>query len=175
MAFVSLGIGTALAVALIVVVSLLTGGRAPRSTPPTNALDGTVASPFALANLSGGTLRSPYATGHPTALLFMASYCAPCRAEMPHLVAYLHTHSTGPVRVVGVDSSDQRAAALAFVRRDGVPFPVAYDPTSTVASSFQLVAIPDTVFVNAKGRVVNVVIGKITPKEFARDVAAIAR
>ena len=175
MAFVSLGIGTVLAVALIVVVSLLTGGRPATSSAPPNAVVGTRASSFALPSLAGGTLRPPYDAGHHTALVFMASYCAPCRAELPRLVAYLRSHSTGSLRVVGVDSSDQRSAALAFVRADHVPFPVAFDPTSTVASSFQLVAIPDTVFVNARGRVVNVVIGKITPAQFARDAAATAR
>ena len=168
MMFVSLGIGTAVAVALIVVVSLLTGGRSSA-----NALVGTEARAFTLPTLSGGSVSSPYAKGRPTVLVFMASYCAPCRAELPHLITYLRDHSTGSVRVIGVDTSDQRPAALAFVHHDAVPFPVAFDPNSTVAASFQLVAIPDTVFVNAQGKVANVVIGKITPQQFASNVAAI--
>lgn len=168
MMFVSLGIGTAVAVALIVVVSLLTGGR---STP--NALIGTEARTFTLPTLSGGTLTAPYATGQPTVLVFMASYCGPCRAELPHLVAYLRDHSTGSVRVIGVDTGDQRPAALAFVHGDAVPFPVTFDPNSTVAASFGLVGIPDTIFINAQGKVANVVIAKITPEQFASDVAAI--
>lgn len=172
MMFVSLGIGTTIAVALIVVVSLLTGGRSS-SAPPSNALIGTEASTFTLPGLSGGSVTAPYAKGHPTALVFMASYCGPCRAELPHLISYLRAHPTSSVRVIGVDSGDQRAAARAFVRHDGVPFPVVYDLNSTVASSFQLLAIPDTVFIDAKGRVANVVIGKITPTQFAHDLAAI--
>ena len=168
MMFVSLGIGTAVAVALIVVVSLLTGGRSSA-----NALVGTEARAFTLPTLSGGSVSAPYATGRPTVLVFMASYCAPCRAELPHLVSYLRDHSTGSVRVIGVDTSDQRQAALAFVHHDAVPFPVAFDPNSTVAASFRLAFLPDTVFVNARGKVANVVIGKITPQEFASDVAAI--
>ena len=168
MMFVSLGIGTAVAVALIVVVSLLTGGRSSA-----NALVGTEARAFTLPALSGGSVSAPYATGRPTVLVFMASYCAPCRAELPHLVSYLRDHSTGSVRVIGVDTSDQRQAALAFVHHDAVPFPVAFDPNSTVAASFRLAFLPDTVFVNARGKVANVVIGKITPQEFASDVAAI--
>ena len=168
MMFVSLGIGTAVAVALIVVVSLLTGGRSSA-----NALVGTEARAFTLPTLSGGSVSAPYATGRPTVLVFMASYCAPCRAELPHLVSYLRDHSTGSVRVIGVDTSDQRQSALAFVHHDAVPFPVAFDPNSTVAASFRLAFLPDTVFVNARGKVANVVIGKITPQEFASDVAAI--
>ncbi len=168
MMFVSLGIGTAVAVALIVVVSLLTGGRTSA-----NALIGTEASAFTLPSLAGGSLIAPYTKGHPTVVVFMASYCAPCRAELPHLVAYLSDHSTGSVRVIGVDTGDQRRAGLAFVHHDAVPFPVAFDPNSTVAASFQLQGIPDTVFVNAQGKVTNVVIGKITPAQFASDVAAI--
>ena len=168
MMFVSLGIGTAVAVVLIVVVSLLTGGRSP-----VNALVGTEASSFTLPSLAGGSLIAPYTKGHPTVVVFMASYCAPCRAELPHLVAYLSDHSTGSVRVIGVDTGDQRRAGLTFVHHDAVPFPVAFDPNSTVAASFQLQGIPDTVFVNAQGKVTNVVIGKITPAQFASDVAAI--
>ena len=168
MMFVSLGIGTAVAVVLIVVVSLLTGGRSP-----VNALVGTEASSFTLPSLAGGSLIAPYTKGHPTVVVFMASYCAPCRAELPHLVAYLSDHSTGSVRVIGVDTGDQRRAGLTFVHHDAVPFPVAFDPNSTVAASFQLQGIPDTVFVSAQGKVTNVVIGKITPAQFASDVAAI--
>ncbi len=168
MMFVSLGIGTAVAVALIVVVSLLTGGRSSA-----NALVGTKADTFTLPTLAGGSVTAPYATGHPTVLVFMASYCAPCREELPHLITYLHDHSTGKVRVIGIDTSDQHASAIAFVHHDAVPFPVVFDPNSTVAASFQFQAIPDTVFVNAQGRVANVVIGKISPAEFASDLAAI--
>ncbi|MDE2282101.1 MAG: TlpA family protein disulfide reductase [Actinomycetales bacterium] len=168
MMFVSLGIGTAVAVALIVVVSVLTGGRTSA-----NALVGTKVDTFTLPSLSGGSLTAPYATGHPTVLVFMASYCEPCREELPHLVTFLHDHSTGKVRVIGVDTSDQRTSAIAFIRHDAVPFPVAFDPNSTVAASLHFQGIPDTVFITAQGVVSNVVIGKITPAQFASDLAAI--
>ena len=78
MMFISLGIGTAVAVALIVVVSILTGGTVRyTNTPPTNALVGTSVKGFTLAGLNGGRVSAPWVSGHPGVVIFFASWCGP--------------------------------------------------------------------------------------------------
>ena len=170
MMFVSLGIGVVVALLLIGVVSLLTGARG--SGPyPTSSLVGTTVRSFTLGGLSGGTVRAPWARGHAAVLIFFASDCGPCQREMPLVAAYVRTHDVAPVSVVGVDVVDARSAAQRFVRRDGVTFPVAFDPTSAVTTGiFNFLGIPETVFVSGRGIVTRVFSGAIPPGELASGI-----
>jgi peroxiredoxin len=92
---------------------------------------------------------------------------------MPKVAAYLRHHNEGSIRVIGMDSHDTRGSAMAFVKKSGVAFPVAFDPNLTVASLFDLVAIPDTAFVNAKGVVTQIYIGAIPKSQLAKGIATL--
>ena len=175
MMFVSIGIGTVVAVALIVVVSILTGGKVSTvGGQPTNALVGKSVSTFTLGGLNGGTVLAPWATGHTGVLIFFASYCGPCKAEMPIVAKYLRTHNQGTVRVAGVDVTDQRSNGQQFVATSGVTFPVAFDPHAAVTSGiFQINAIPDTVFVNDRGIVTQVYVGAIPKDQLIKGIEAL--
>ncbi len=175
MMFVSLGIGTVLAVALISVVSLLTGGKVTdQSGQPTSALVGQHVKAFTLSGLGTTTQRAPWALGHASVLIFFASWCTPCQEELPRVAAYLARHPTGSVAVLGMDSNDQRAAAQQFVKKMGVKFPVAFDANGTVTSTvFGFGQLPETVFVNAQGIVTTVHFGAIDTKSLARGISAL--
>lgn len=183
MMFISLGLGVAFAVILISIVSLATSGRtgadgaSGSTTTPvlaTTALVGTTIKPFSMASLKGGTLDSPWSAGHPAVLIFFASYCGPCQGEMPKVAAYLRTHDSSPVKVMGVDASDQRTAAQSFIAKDGVPFPVGFDPNDTITSGvFKFETIPETVFVTAQGKVTKVYFGAIPTAQLAEGIASL--
>src|ERR1700722_19005683 len=90
MMFVSIGIGTVLAVALIVIVSVLTGGSVQNDDGQTasSELVGTTVPSFTLAGLNGGKVVAPWATGQAGVLIFFASDCGPCHKEMPKVATY---------------------------------------------------------------------------------------
>jgi thiol-disulfide isomerase/thioredoxin len=174
MMMLSLGIGTVMAVTLIVVVSVLTGGRVTNgSTQPPNQLVGKHVASFTLGGLKGGTIVAPWKSGHAAVVIFFASWCGPCKAEMPKVASYLRHHNEGAVEVIGMDSHDRRGPAMNFVKDSGVVFPVAFDPNLTVATIFNLAALPDTAFVNAKGVVTKIYIGAIPAKQLAKGLAAL--
>ena len=175
MMFVSLGLGAAIAIALIVVVSVLTGGKVTNSkSTPKAALDGTKIASFSASGLDGGSEKAPWSSGHPSVLVFFASWCAPCQGEMPKLATYVTTHNQGSVEVLGIDAGDQRGAAQSFTRKDHVTFPVAFDPNDAItAGLFKFVALPETVFLNAKGVVQIVHVGAIPVAQFASGIKSL--
>ena len=176
MMFVSLGLGTLLAVIAIVVVSLLTGGSpsSTSSTTPPPALVGARLASFTLPGLSGGTIIPPWRDHHPAVVIFFASWCGPCQGEMPSVARYLRDHRVAPVRVIGVDANDARTAARQFVARDHVTFPVGFDANGVVTSQvFHFNTLPETVFVNARGIVTGVHFGAIPIRQLAGGVRAL--
>jgi cytochrome c biogenesis protein CcmG/thiol:disulfide interchange protein DsbE len=85
---------------------------------------------------------------------FWASWCEPCRTEMPMLERVSRDYARRPVTVVGVDAGDGRAAAEAFLRRAGVSFPTVFDPggvQSGIASRWSVTGLPQTWFLAKDG------------------------
>jgi thiol-disulfide isomerase/thioredoxin len=104
-------------------------------------------------------------------LIFFASWCGPCQGEMPKVAAYIRAHNPGPIDVVGIDANDERTAALKFVKKDGVTFPVAFDANGTVTSGdFGFQGLPESVFINAKGVVKGVYPGAIPEHVLASGI-----
>ena len=161
-------------VTTVTVVSVLTGAPESNGFVPSSSLVGTHVRAFTAPGLEGGSVTAPWRSGHPAVLIFFASYCGPCRHEMPLVARYLRRHDTSPVRVVAVDALDERAAATSMMKRDGVKFPVIFDPNGTVTTGeFGFDTVPESVFVNAKGVVTNVYYGAIPASTLAKGIAAL--
>ncbi len=177
MMFVSLGLGTVLAVALIVVVSILTGGTVNSNNgQPTSNLVGTTVKGFTLDGLNGGTEHAPWVSGHAGVLIFFASYCGPCHKEMPEVATFIRTHDEQPIVVMGIDAVDVRASGRAFVKKSKVTFPIAFDPNGVVTTNlFKFETVPETVFVSKKGVVEQVYFGAIPVAQLKSGLAALRK
>ena len=167
----------ATAVALVARPSLVntTTGSSSRA-PQLTTLGGGPAPAFSLPDLaepsrvlSLGELR-----GRPVLVNFWASWCVPCRKEMPVLeAAYRRLH--GRVAFVGVDTNDTRNAALAFLRQTGVTYPSAYDPHGTAATAYGLFGLPTTVFVAPDGQMIERHVGALSSGSLAAGIATLLR
>jgi thiol-disulfide isomerase/thioredoxin len=162
---IAIAVVVLLVIALVGVVSALTGGKVTtgqKNSLTTSALVGQRIHHFSLEGLNGGVITSPWSEDHSSVLVFFASYCGPCKSEMPKIAKYIRTHSLNPVDVVAVDAADKRPAAQAMIKRDGVTFPVAFDPNSTVTTGlFGFGYVPESVFLSASGVVKGVYYGAI--------------
>jgi thiol-disulfide isomerase/thioredoxin len=146
-------------------IGLFSSLGSPRAGVPTV---GTAAPSFSLDALGGGgTVGVPAdggGTGRPVVLVFFASWCPPCRAEMPDLAqAYRSQPNHSRVAVIGVDGMDPTSAALQFVHDSGVSFPVAADPDYRVTEGiYAFNGDPDAVFIDGHGTIARIVHGPIT-------------
>ena len=154
-----------LVIALVGIVSALTGGKVSpgqKNSLTSSKLVGHHIHDFSLDGLNGGVITSPWSSGHSSVLVFFASYCGPCKGEMPKIAKYIRTHNLSPIDVVAVDAVDKRSAAQAMIKKDGVTFPVAYDPNGTITTGlFGFEDVPESVFLNARGVVKGVYYGAI--------------
>ena len=103
-----------------------------------------------------GSLELAALRGKVVVLNFWASWCAPCRVEMPEFdAAYRATKRQG-VEFVGVATKDGEGAARAFVQRVGISYPNVFDPTGQVTLRFRGLtprAFPYTIVLDRLGRV----------------------
>jgi cytochrome c biogenesis protein CcmG/thiol:disulfide interchange protein DsbE len=98
---------------------------------------------------------------------FWASWCAPCREEMPALEAVSRGYAEAdkPVTVIGVDSSDVRSEAANFLEEVGVTYPTVYDQQGLrggVAASWTVTGLPQTWFVAKDGSRAGRIGGRLT-------------
>ena len=149
----------------------MTSGNKGAAALPTSDLVGRTVQPFTLGGLNGGKIRAPWTEGRASVLIFFASWCGPCQGEMPKVAVYIRAHDPSPVEVLGIDANDERAHAQAFVKKDGVTFPIAFDANGTVTSVvFGFEDLPESVFINAKGVVKKVYLGAVPERVLASGI-----
>ncbi len=125
---------------------------------------GGVAPDVRLAMLDGSSRSLSELRGRPVVLNFWSSTCAPCLKEMPDLERVATDHAAA-LTVVGVDVTDTAAAGKDMVAKTGVTYPNARDPQAEIFAAFGGTALPRTVLIDAKGKVVEVHNGALTADE----------
>ncbi len=118
--------------------------------------------------------------GTPAVLLFFGSWCPSCKAELPPLAAAVRRQDAAhgalsKIHVIGVDTLDSPGSARGFIAKEGVTFPVAFDPDAAITqTAFHFQGDPYTVFVRGDGTIAKVVPGaQLTPASFTADERAL--
>ena len=109
-------------------------------------------------------------------LNFWATYCIPCRTEMPDLAAIQNEFAAFGVQVIGVstDTAEDRNKVLQFVRETKITFPIWVGGSTENMIRFGLgAALPGTVVIGRDGRVVKVISGVINPGELRKQIEAL--
>lgn len=112
------------------------------------------------ASAQRGTLRLADLRGYPIVLNFWASWCSPCQREAALLVSAAKAQR-GRVVFVGVDVNDLRGDARDFLRAHHVPY-VAVHSGRSIANRFGLIGLPETFYVDRRGRIQSVTRGELS-------------
>jgi cytochrome c biogenesis protein CcmG/thiol:disulfide interchange protein DsbE len=122
---------------------------------------GFLAPDFTLTTLDGESITLSDLRGHPVLVNWWASWCLPCRAEMPAMQRVYERYQDAGFIVLAVNATtqDSRGAAQAFVDEYGFTYPILLDLDGGVAFTYRLRAFPSSYFINADGVISEVVLG----------------
>lgn len=110
-------------------------------------------------DLRGEVWRLTDLRGKAVLLNFWASWCEPCRAEMPSLQALAERQGPQKLVVLAVNFKESATAATQFAQRSGLTLPVLLDPQGAIARQWGVRIFPSTVLIGSDGRVRAVVRG----------------
>jgi cytochrome c biogenesis protein CcmG, thiol:disulfide interchange protein DsbE len=110
--------------------------------------------------------------GIPVVLNFWASWCPPCRSEAPLLERAWRSMRRQGVVMLGLNMQDLTGDARDFMREFHVTYPNVRDQSDDVAIDWGVAALPETFFVDARGRVVGHVIGAVSDPQLRAGVSA---
>jgi peroxiredoxin len=157
------------------VVELPAGSNTTGRSPSTDA--GRAAPDFVLETADGGRLRFSDLRGKPVLVNFWASWCTPCRKEMPEIVrAYGERRASG-LEVVAVDLQENDDEVRRFADDFGMTFPIVIDRTGGVGDAWRIggptQGIPSSYFIDRDGIVRARVFGPLTQQTLAEDLRTI--
>jgi thiol-disulfide isomerase/thioredoxin len=112
--------------------------------------------------------------GKPVVVNFWATWCAPCKKEMPHIVAAAKRYE-GKVGFLGVNVQDDAEAAAAFAKDYGMRFRSIADPDKDITNAEKLLGLPATQFYDAEGELSFLKQGEISNDELIEKIEDVIR
>ena len=106
---------------------------------------------FALESRGGGMMSLEQHRGNVVMINFWATWCGPCRQEMPHLEALHQRYESLGFTLLGVNVEDDPEGAAEWLEETPVSFPILFDPENEVSELYDVVAMPTTVLVDRQG------------------------
>jgi peroxiredoxin len=128
---------------------------------------GDMAPDFELATLDGRTIKLSALRGQPVLVNFWATWCGPCKEEMPLLVQAYAAHRANGLRVLAIDTTayDDVQDVKKFVADYQMNFDILLDTDDAVGSNWNTLGLPSSYFIDTTGKVVSLRIGQMSAQE----------
>jgi peroxiredoxin len=131
---------------------LLLYGLAVLTGCGTATVVGGPAPDFTLRNLADEDVRLSDFAGQIIVVSFWASWCGPCRLDMPQLQA-LYKRRAGEIMLLAVSQGERPADVAAFMNKEGYSFPVLLDPDLSAGTAYSVKAVPTTFVIDGQGMI----------------------
>lgn len=128
---------------------------------------------FTVYDPDGNEVKLSDYFGKPIVLNFWASWCGPCKSEMPHFEEkYLQLHEDVTFLMVNMTDNSRETVEIAseFITESGYTFPVLYDTASSAAYTYGVRSLPTTIFIDAQGNGVAQATGAIDAATLQRGI-----
>lgn len=145
------------------------GSLVSRRNPP---VVGSPAPDFVLNRLGGGSQRLSALKGKPVVVNFWATWCPPCKEEMPLLDQYAQKYDQRLV-VIGVDSEESESQVAGFIKEMGVRFPILLDTYGVATDLYFVRNFPMTFFIDEQGVLRSQHLGQLQEDILVRYLATI--
>jgi peroxiredoxin len=124
-------------------------------------MEGFSAPKFTLPDLNGNevVLTQVTAKNKVTVINFWATWCPPCRAEIPDLKNLYQKYSQKGLTILAINMQEQPQTVKTFARGNGMTFPVLTDTSGKVGDLYQIVSLPNTFIVDQRGTIRTVIKG----------------
>ena len=153
-------IGGLVVVAVVVLIAAFYPNENAPDRGPLQVV-GTSLPSLTLPGLRGPSLNMKDLGGRPVLVNVWATWCGPCRREMPALTQL--AHRMGPrVAVIAIDQGEDEQVVKAYVKQFGVDFPVYLDNDQRIGTALHLVGLPSSFFVDSNGIIRDAVDGEMT-------------
>jgi len=149
-----------LAIAAVIIVPFFRSDTSHATGP--SALAGSAAPVFALLDDRGASVSLQQYRGHIVLMNLWASWCPPCRAEMPDLQRLSQQYTSAGLVVVGVNEGESPERARAFAQSLGIRFPIWIDDQQRYGRLYAALGMPTTVVIGRDGNVVKGFDGALT-------------
>ena len=142
---------------MLVVLVLSACAQKEKLTP---VIEGSPAPAFSLKDLEGREVNLADLQGKVVLLNFWATWCPPCREEIPSMMRLNQAMAGRPFQMLAVSQDEGgREAVAAFFRKSGTTLPTLLDPGQAVGKRYGLTGVPETFIIDKKGVILKKVVG----------------
>jgi peroxiredoxin len=125
---------------------------------------------FALQDINGKTVHLSDYTGKAVLINAWATWCPPCKAEMPLLNQYYQSHAQQGFMLLAINAGDTLAEAASFANQNGLAFPVLLDPGTQVLDQMGIRDFPTSILIGKDGKVKTIHIGMFTQESIEAEL-----
>ncbi|TET67520.1 MAG: redoxin domain-containing protein [Dehalococcoidia bacterium] len=152
---------------VITLVSVLTSGLVMAGCSPSSAQGvevGNLAPDFQLQNLDGQTVSLGNLQGKPVLINFWATWCPPCRSEMPYIQEVYEEWVNRGLVVLALNIGESSSKVEEFMQNHNLSFIVLLDTKQDIAQRYNITGIPTTFFIDKDGIIQDKIIGAFQNK-----------
>jgi len=151
-----------------------TNGPTADNTPTAIVDVGSKAPLFSQVNvMSSSTIDISKYQGTPIVLNFWATWCGPCKEELPHLEEAHSRYTPDNLLVIGINNGEEVTTVKAFANEYEITFPIIIDADQTIQYNYKIRGYPSTIFIDKHGYITKIHVGMMSAQEISIAVSSL--